>query len=86
MKMFVALVSGALLSSAAIAQHEHGASTGGGNETTTEPREASAASPNAQAEGSERLVCRRFDNTSTRLRRERVCKTAAQWREFDRVN
>ena len=91
MKMFVALISGALLSSAAIAQHEHGASTGGGNETRMEAAEPAAANPNtapgvSQADGAERQICRRFDNTSSRLRRERVCKTAAQWREYDRSN
>ena len=91
MKMFVALISGALLSSAAIAQHEHGASTGGGNETRTEAAEPAAANPGtqsdvAQDDGAERRICRRFDNTSSRLRRERVCKTAAQWREYDRSN
>lgn len=92
MKVFVALISGALLSSAAIAQHEHGASTGGGNETrTAEAAEPAAANPSPETSASrddaaERRVCRRFDTTSSRLGRERVCKTAAQWREYDRVN
>ena len=92
MKVFVALISGALLSSAAIAQHEHGASTGGGNETrTTEATEPAAAvsgteTSAARDDVAERRVCRRFDNTSSRLGRERVCKTAAEWREYDRNN
>jgi hypothetical protein len=92
MKMFVALISGALLSSAAIAQHEHGASTGGGSESASPSSERATSTPAAPAstanaeESGERVVCRRFDNTSSRLRRERVCKTAAQWRAYDRNN
>jgi hypothetical protein len=94
--MFVALISGVLLSSAAIAQHEHGASTGGGAESQTEATERAADTAAGQAnqanaganasEASERMICRRFDNTSSRLGRERVCKTAAQWRAYDRAN
>ena len=90
MKMFVALISGALLSSAAVAQHGHGASTGGTGSTREAREQAPANSgPRETApadEGTERMICRRFDNTSSRLGRERVCKTAAQWRAYDRNN
>ena len=88
MKILVALVSGVLLSSAAMAQHEHGASTGGGNESAATASERSggngAGQAEAQGEGSDRVVCRRIDRTSSRVGRERVCMTAAQWREHDR--
>ena len=93
MKMFVALVSGALLSSAAFAQHEHGASTGG-NETAAETREpagesvnaansANAAAPAATADG-DRRICRRVDRTGSRMGRDQLCMTARQWREYNR--
>ena len=91
MKVFVALISGVLLSSAAIAQHEHGASNGGGNGSAMPVSERSngntANSSNAntaEAQGSERVICRRIDRTSSRVGRERVCMTVAQWREHDR--
>jgi hypothetical protein len=98
MKMFVALASGLLLSSAAFAQHAVGASTGGGNETPAETSEPAAnsgsAAPatensNAQAEteeAGERRICRNIANTETRLSRTRVCMTAAQWRRHGRGN
>ncbi len=91
MKVFVALISGVLLSSAAIAQHEHGASTGGGNEAASEPStersagQTNASAPaNAEADGAERVICRRVDRSESRLARQRVCMTAAQWREHNR--
>ena len=95
MKIFVALVSGMLLSSAAIAQHEHGASTGG-NATGAEARESAGETANAgttgnaaavaPAEGSERRICRRIDRTESRMARQQLCMTARQWREFNRDN
>jgi hypothetical protein len=89
MKVFVALISGVLLSSAAIAQHEHGASTGGGNETASEPATErstgqSNAPASAEADGADRVICRRVDRSESRLARHRVCMTAAQWREHNR--
>ena len=94
MKMFVALISGALLSSAAIAQHEHGVSTGGGNESATQSRESAGEAANgansvnaaaaATEEGGERRICRRIDRTGSRMGRDQVCMTARQWREYNR--
>ncbi|MEA3063868.1 MAG: hypothetical protein QOJ27_296 [Sphingomonadales bacterium] len=31
----------------------------------------------------ERKTCRTFDNTETRMKRERLCLTREQWRKFD---
>jgi hypothetical protein len=90
MKVFIALISGVLLSSAAIAQHEHGASTAGGNEAASEPAterssgQTTNAPANAEAEGAERVICRRVDRSESRLARQRVCMTAGQWREHNR--
>jgi hypothetical protein len=94
MKMFVALVSGILLSSAAVAQHEHGASTGGGNESNVEATERSSGTPAAPAgdraaasdEGSDRRICRRVDRTGSRMARDQLCMTARQWRDYNRDN
>ena len=95
MKTLAVLMLALLLPSAALAQHAHGATTGNGSETTT------TTSPPAGNDGSdgrtqtaetgangERLICRRVgsSNTGTRLARQRMCKTAAQWRAFDRAN
>ena len=95
MKLFVALVSGVLLSSAAIAQHQHGASTGG-NESTVEASEPAGETANAgnsgntvavaPTEGSERRICRRVDRTESRMARDRLCMTARQWRAYNRDN
>ena len=89
MKMFVALVSGVLLSSAAIAQHDHGASTGNGNEAATEANERANEAPAPQAEvqeSGERRICRRIDRSESRLARQRICMTAEQWRAHNRDN
>ena len=95
MKLFVALVSGVLLSSAAVAQHQHGASTSG-NESTEEAREPAGETANAgtsgntvavaPTEGSERRICRRIDRTESRMARDRLCMTARQWRAHNRDN
>lgn len=98
MKMFVALVSGVLLSSAAFAQHVHGASTGG-NETAVESGETAAsaeaattgtanANAPAAATGAERVICRRVGRTESRVSRasDEMCMTARQWRAFNRNN
>jgi hypothetical protein len=31
----------------------------------------------------ERKTCRTFDNTATRMKRERLCLTREQWRKFE---
>jgi hypothetical protein len=86
MKMFVALIAGALLSSGALAQHAGGASTGG-SEPTTETREASAPAGEASAPAvGDRRVCRRIESTGSRLGTQRVCMTQREWRQYDRNN
>ena len=86
MNMLVALVWGALLSSAAIAQHEHGSTVGNetATETVSERSNGNGAGRTEQGEGAERMICRRIDRTSSRVGRDRICMTAAQWREHDR--
>ena len=34
----------------------------------------------------ERKVCKRFDNTTSRMRGERVCLTKSQWKKFETQN
>jgi hypothetical protein len=40
----------------------------------------------ASASKSERKICKRFDNTASRLRSERVCLTKSDWKKFDSLN
>ena len=44
----------------------------------------SGASEPAQASDENRVVCRRIEQTGSRMARQRVCKTAAQWRAIER--
>jgi hypothetical protein len=34
----------------------------------------------------ERKICKRFDNSASRLRSERLCLTKAEWKKFDDQN
>jgi hypothetical protein len=48
--------------------------------------QALAASAPAQTQGSEqRRICRSTQTTATRMGGSRICKTAAEWREIDRM-
>lgn len=90
--MLVALISGLLISSAAVAQPEH-ATTSHGSETPQPAGEAASsqaeggnrANANGAANG-ERRICRRLANTGSRMGSERVCLTAEQWRQYERDN
>lgn len=33
------------------------------------------------ASGDDKIVCKKFDTTGSRLRKKKVCRTEAQWRE-----
>ncbi|HEX6376163.1 MAG TPA: hypothetical protein VFZ91_10630 [Allosphingosinicella sp.] len=33
----------------------------------------------------ERKICKTFDNSESRMKRERLCLTRAQWKKFDEV-
>ncbi|MGQ0559411.1 MAG: hypothetical protein ACT4OE_07480 [Sphingosinicella sp.] len=96
MKMLVALISGLLISSAAMAHHEH-ATTGHGSENVAAaPRPAGEAAGNRSSGGNhananstanaERRICRRLASTGSRMGSDRVCLTAEQWRQYERDN
>ena len=52
---------------------------------------AFAKSQDSQGNGSvatasdkgERKICKRFDNSASRMRSEKLCLTKAQWKKFD---
>ena len=46
----------------------------------------SVASAGAASEKSERKICKRFDQTGSRVRGETVCFTKADWKKFDSLN
>jgi hypothetical protein len=43
-----------------------------------------AAGSDAKAKG-ERKTCRTIDNTESRMKRQRLCFTKAQWKQFDQA-
>ncbi len=46
------------------------------------PAETAAATPQdtAAAKGEGKLICQRYDATASRVRKEKVCMTAEQWK------
>ncbi len=40
----------------------------------------------AASDKGERKICKRFDNTASRLRSEKVCLTKSDWKKFDAQN
>lgn len=50
---------------------------------TSESASASGqASPNADAKG-DKKTCRRYENTVSRMKAEKLCLTRDEWRKFD---
>lgn len=88
MKAFVAVISGVLLASPALAQAMTGP-TGSGAALAAdnqESAESTGASSEQTADG-ERRVCRRIDTgAGSRMNMRRVCRTAAEWRRMQRGN
>ncbi len=64
---------------------QQGTMTGSGAALTEAPTAAEAAADaraaQAAQQSGERLICRRIDNTQSRMARRQVCLTARQWRE-----
>lgn len=58
-----------------------GGGTGGFNQPQNMPEGSSEAGAN---ENGERRICRRIDDTTSRMGSRRVCKTAREWRDYDR--
>lgn len=48
---------------------------------TAADEEANARAAQEAERSGERLICRRLDNTQSRMARRQVCLTARQWRE-----
>lgn len=51
---------------------------------STAPAAPPVVQQSAAAEPTERLICRRTEHTGQRTASRRVCRTAAQWRAYDR--
>ena len=49
----------------------------------SEGSQNSSGSAAASAEAGERKICKRFDNSASRLRSERLCLTKAEWKKFE---
>lgn len=50
------------------------------------PSESGSATGGGAAERTEPRICRRIEAVGTRLRVQRVCMTAREWREYERQN
>lgn len=86
MKAFVALISGVLLASPALAQAMTGP-TGSGAGLSADNQESpeSTGASNERAADGERRICRRVDTgLGSRMAYRRVCRTAAEWRRLQR--
>jgi predicted transglutaminase-like cysteine proteinase len=46
---------------------------------------ATATSPAAAADKSERKICKSIDHSASRLKREKVCLTREEWKKFNAV-
>jgi len=87
MKAFVALISGVLLASPALAQSMDGGPSGSGAGLAAENQDVpeSTGTASEQSADDERRICRRVETTSaSRMATRRVCRTAAEWRTAQR--
>jgi len=48
-------------------------------------KDQSVAEESASAATAERKVCKRLENTGTRMKNDRVCLTKEEWRKLDDV-
>ncbi|MGZ8346017.1 MAG: hypothetical protein ACXWUP_02770 [Allosphingosinicella sp.] len=81
MKAFVVLLAGLSLSSPVLAQ-TGAASTGG--EAAAQRTENGTSAATDDTANAERLICRRIASSESRMSRQRLCLTSAQWRERSR--
>ena len=86
MKAFVAVISGVLLASPALAQTMAGPTgSGAGLSTDNQETAESTGAANERSADGERRVCRRIDTgLGSRMAYRRVCRTAAEWRRIQR--
>ncbi len=86
MKIFVAFASVVLLASPAFAQGGSGSVSGSAGEMQTQSDIPGSTGQAGQNADGERRICRRIDtDSSTRRASRRVCRTAQEWREAQRM-
>ena len=51
----------------------------------TNAKEQAVADQVATGNTAERKICKRFQNSATRMKNERVCLTKEEWRKFDEM-
>jgi hypothetical protein len=76
MKRIAFLALTALIATPALA--DKGRSSNGAAAATSSP-----ATEATSATKDEPKICRRFENTASRLKAERLCMTKEQWRKFE---
>ena len=86
MKAFVVFASVVFTAAPAFAQGGSSTVSGSAGELATQSGDTSEAD-GAQAANGERLICRRVQNDSStrRTNSRRICRTAQQWRESQRI-
>ena len=55
----------------------------GGAVAAKSPQDESASAA-ARAGKDEKKICKRFDNTASRMKSERLCLTKSEWKKFER--
>lgn len=82
-KAAVLALSALLIATPVFAQA--GAAPGGGVGGFSQPQNVpeGSAEPGTNGNG-ERRICRRIDDTTSRMGSRRVCKTAREWRDYER--
>lgn len=77
------LIAFAAFAASSAAYGQQGTMQGSGAVLTDAPTTEQEAAPSTAGrdEKSERLICRRLDNTTSRMNRRQVCLTAREWRE-----
>lgn len=81
MKTLALTLSALIVAAPAFAQ---GGATPGGSLSSQARNVPEGSSEPGVDENGERRICRRIDDTSSRMASRRVCKTAREWREYER--
>ena len=77
--LLAAAASFALLAGPALADKGH-------SESNSDNAATAAQSGSAQSAKADPKICRRYENSASRMRSQQLCLTKEQWRKFDAGN
>lgn len=81
-RMFLSLAGLSLVAAAPAGA----ASAGKDADPQTKPATAAADAPKAEATKAEPKICRKYESTESRAKRNRVCLTREEWKKLERTN